>query len=245
MQGQTLTVIVPAFNEEKTIKASLTRLSECLGNSKIEFRIILVIDGSSDDTYKLAKELQLGNLQIIDLPRNKGKGHAVRIGFKAVNSSDFVGFIDADLDIHPQGLLVGLSELQQNPKLSAVVGSKFHPDSSVQYPKLRKLQSQIFRIFVQALFRFDFQDTQTGLKIFERTALEEVLELLSVDGFAFDLEILARLNRNGKRIKEIPVQLDYQFRSTVNIKSAATSFVDVLEVYRKVKSTHFIRSSRV
>jgi hypothetical protein len=101
-----------------------------------------------------------------------------------------------------------------------VVGSKRHPLSEVHYPALRRVYSRIFQFLVRTLFRVDVTDTQTGIKVFRREMLADVLPLLVETGFVFDLELLAVARRRGwRRVIEAPVRVEHRFHSTISSRS--------------------------
>src|SRR5438477_12482206 len=103
----------------------------------------------------------------------------------------------------------------------AVIGSKRHADSKVAYPMFRRLQSALYQMVVRLLFNLNVRDTQTGLKLFRRQVLSEAVPLLAIKRFAFDLELLVVARQLGYRnVCEAPINLDYQFESTVNLGSA-------------------------
>jgi glycosyltransferase involved in cell wall biosynthesis len=230
-----LSIVLPAFKEEKTIAAALTRLDACLKKAKLDYEIILVVDGDVDNTAWIAKSLNIKELRIIVLEQNQGKGAAIRLGVLSSFATNFIGYIDADLDIDPEALLSGIRTLENNSSVDLVVGSKLHPESSVSYPVFRKIQSQIFRYLVEFLFDLGISDTQTGLKIGKANVIREAIPNDRVDGFAFDLALLVSVHTRGKTLSEVPITLNYQFESSVRLGSAFKTLVDTINLYRSLK----------
>ena len=226
-----LSVVVPAFREAKTIQESILRLNEILEKSKKTFEIIVVIDGIVDNTREILDGLNISNLRILSYSRNVGKGFATRMGLEHSVGTEYLAYIDADLDLHPDSILIGLDILDSGRHITGAVGSKLHVNSSVTYPRSRRVQSKLFKAFVQALFQLGLSDTQTGLKIFRTQPLRAAMGNLKSDGFAFDLEILVALKKQRAVFVEIPVILDYQFSSSVTLKGAIASVRDVLSIY--------------
>jgi hypothetical protein len=109
--------------------------------------------------------------------------------------------------------------------VGGAIGSKVHPKSNVEYPLSRRVISSVYKKFVKIGFSLDLNDTQTGLKVFRSEAIDKVLPTLKCNGFEFDLELLCKLARNGFLFIEIPVDLDYKFKSTVNIRTGIKALV--------------------
>jgi hypothetical protein len=151
-----------------------------------------------------------------------------------------VGWLDADLDVDPSVIVAAARKLEAR-ELDAVVGSKRHPDSEVQYPMTRRVLSAGYRTLVRATLRVDVRDTQTGAKVFRREALETVVPLLLIKRYAFDLEVLAVATLFGfDRVEEVPIRLDYRFTGT-GIDSAAVRrmFLDTLAIAYRVRVRHW------
>lgn len=232
-----LTVVLPAYLEEKTIVESVHRLIEVLDGAQINFFLRLIVDGPGDRTAEFAKTINDSRLTIFELERNVGKGRALRTGMSSCNT-EFVGFIDADLDLHPEGLVEAYKTLiASDMTVAGVLGSKVHPDSQVGYPALRRIFSHVYRLFVKAMFSMSIEDTQTGLKVFRQSEIEKVLSSVRCDGFAFDLELLARMSRNGSVFCSVPIELDFQFNSAVNLRSIVKMIRDTLYVAFAIRRT--------
>jgi hypothetical protein len=214
-----LTVVVPFFNPgAATLKAHLTNLVETLQHEDMTFEVIAVSDGSTDGSDRLARELEPLGVRTIELDRNRGKGAALRAGLRE-GQGRYLGFVDADGDIPPEmwHTFVSLLALYN---ADMIVGSKHHALSQLHYPPLRRVYSRVFQVLVHALFRIGVTDTQTGIKVFRRELLEDVLPLLVENGFVFDLELLVVARRRGwRRVLEAPVQIHHRFTSTISLRS--------------------------
>lgn len=226
--AESLSVLIPAFNEELHVREALTRLLPVLDEIGLPYEVLVVSDGSTDRTEAEAQAVDCPRIKVLSYEKRRGKGHAVRYAWERC-SGRYVAFLDADLDLHPEGVR-SLLQLVRETGADAAVGSKTHPDSLVRYPTTRRFQSKVFRAIVRALFRLDVSDTQTGLKVFRRAVLEAVMPLLESDGFALDLELLVFANDDGFRVVEGPIELDYGFAST----TGARAVVDVLREMRHV-----------
>jgi glycosyltransferase involved in cell wall biosynthesis len=235
-----LSVVVPAYKQEKTIVEDIKRIRETLEKIRFDYEIVVVVDGFVDKTYQRAKKLHLKKVKVVGYPTNKGKGYAVRYGMVRTKG-DLVAFIDAGMDIDPNGLAMILEHMEWYGA-DIIVGSKRHPASQVEYPFLRKVYSLGYQILIWFLFGLKVKDTQTGLKIFKREVLEKVLPRLLVKRFAFDVELLAVACRLGfKRIYEAPVKIDtekFKFTSTIKFKTVWEMLIDTLAVFYRL---HILR----
>jgi glycosyltransferase involved in cell wall biosynthesis len=232
MKKKFLTIVMPAHNEAKSIRASVTRLRICL--SEIDFKLVLVDDGSTDDTAQICESLLDQDTELLSYKENLGKGYALKSGLLR-SETEFSAYIDSDLDLHPNGILTGILKLKSNKELALVGGSKFHHQSKVNYPKSRRIFSGAYRALVWILFRLPIRDTQVGLKVYRTKDVRPQLRQVTSRGWAFDLELLARLHLAGARIEEIPVSLDFQFSSSVGIGSGMKAVADTLLIFRQLK----------
>jgi len=210
-----LSIVMPAYKQEKTIARDINNLSSALSSLPYRFEIIIVVDGYLDATFKNAKKVNRDNVIIFGYKENQGKGHAVRYGMLKAKG-DVIGFIDAGMDINAAGISILLDSMIWNDA-DIVVGSKLHPESKrINYPFFRKVLSWGYRTLTHLLFGFSVMDTQVGLKFFKREVVKKVFPKLLVKTFAFDVEILAVANELGyKKICEGPVELNFNGGSSV------------------------------
>lgn len=222
-----LSVIVPAYQAGRTIYVCLELLLASLDRLGRPYEVIVVVDGSTDSTVaEVARHL--ARVRVLSYDRNRGKGFAVRHGL-AHSTGDVVAYIDADMELHPDGLGQLADLLDQG--YDAALGSKRHPDSLVNYPPFRRLQSTAYLGLVHLLFGLALTDTQTGLKVFRGDRVRQALPLLTCDGFAFDLELLVVLRQLGSTFVEGPIELDYQFGTTTSLRAAAAVLRDTLDIW--------------
>lgn len=225
-----MSVIIPAYQEESGIVDALNRLLGVMDKTGRVFEILVVSDGSTDDTARMARSLDRPDVSVYEYPSNRGKGHALAAGVQRTEYP-LVLFIDGDLDLDPS-VIPGYLDLIESGAADGVVGSKVHPDSVVEYPWSRRLLSRVWRWLTRMLLGLDLGDTQTGLKAFRRDPMAEVAAQCDSQGFAFDLELLCRLNDRGAKIVEAPVILDYDFTSTVRLSAAIAALRDLYRVSR-------------
>ncbi|HUP85255.1 MAG TPA: glycosyltransferase [Acidimicrobiales bacterium] len=223
-----VSVITPAYREGARIFESLSLLRSSLDGLALRNEIILVSDGSDDQTVDEAS--RHADVRVLHYPEQRGKGYAIRHGITHAKG-DVIAFIDSDMELHPDGIgrLVELVLAGAD----AAIGSKRHPESKVSYPLFRRIQSRAYQRLVRALFGLELTDTQTGLKAFRASVLREVAASLASDGFAFDLELLVGLKEAGATIVEGPVELDYAFDTTTSLRAVIDVLADTLRIYRR------------
>jgi len=237
-----ISVIIPAYKQEKTIKNDLIRIKHVLDQLRYDYEIILVVDGNADKTLQNAQKMKFNKIIVTGYNTNKGKGHAVRFGM-AKAKGDIIAFIDAGMDINPNGLSM-LMEHFEWYNADIIVGSKLHPVSKVNYPVTRKILSWGYRTLVRLLFGLSVRDTQVGMKFFRKKVLEDVLPRLLVKTYAFDIEIIAVAHYLGyKRIFEAPIELDFTGVSSITSKNFwNTIFLmlrDTVAVFYRLKILHY------
>lgn len=242
MEIKLISVIVPAFQQEKTIETDLQRIYQVLQKIRYQSELICVVDGKADNTYKNALRFskKYPNIKVIGYETNRGKGYAVRFGI-AASKGDIVGFMDAGMDINPNGLALLLEHFEWY-NADIIVGSKRHPASKVDYPWQRRILSMGYQLLVLLLFGLRVRDTQVGMKFFRREVLEKVLPRLLVKRFAFDIEMLTVANYLGyKRIFEAPIDISLRFGGTSTITSqkfvrtVVAMILDTLAVFYRLK----------
>lgn len=201
---------MPAYNEAEYIFSSAKETSKVFTDVDCEHEIIVVDDGSKDDTYEeaLRASLNFDHIRVVRYDPNLGKGFAIAHGFKFV-TGELVAFLDADLDLHPKQLQTFLDYMRENDA-DVVVGSKRHPLSEIDYPFHRRIISGVYYGVAKVLFGLPVKDTQTGLKLFKYEVLERVMPKILVKRYAFDLEILANAHHLGYKIVEAPIILGFR-----------------------------------
>lgn len=236
-----LSVIVPAYNQDKTIVKDIKKMQTVLNDLGYKFEIIVVDDGSQDKTYKEVEKIKLRQIKVLHYDQNQGKGHAVRFGMLQAKGN-IVGFIDAGMDIGLSGFEMLLNHMQWYDA-DIIVGSKLHPVSKVNYPLIRKVLSWGYRLLTRLLFGFKIRDTQVGIKFFRREVVENVFPRLLVKKYAFDVEMLAVSYRLGYiRIFEAPVEIDFSKNTITNVNVWKTIFNmlwDTAAVFYRLKLLHY------
>ena len=213
-----LSVVVPAFNEAQRIAPSLERVLAYLDGQRIDGEVLVVDDGSSDDTAAIAARVLRGRPgRVVRDAENRGKGHAVRRGVLEARGR-WVLMTDADLSspIEEHGK-PALAAREQD--LDIVIGSRGLTGSviEVRQHRVREVMGRTFNLCVRTITGLPFRDTQCGFKLLDRRRTRPLFERMIVDRFAFDAELLFLAMRFGLRVDEVPVVWRNDDRSTVSV----------------------------
>jgi len=233
--GVDLSIVIPAYRQGARIRQDIAGVQAVLASLTPSHELIVVVDGSDDDSLAHALACEADQIRIFGYEVNRGKGYAVRFGFRQA-SGKIIGFIDAGGDIDPVGLVAAVQTLHETGS-DVVVGSKRHQASRVVYPPIRRVYSAVFQLLVRLLFGFSVSDTQTGLKVFRRVAIIEALPHMSIDRFAFDVELLAIIRRVGfRKFAESPVDVNLIFPSSIGgFRPILRMFVDTIATAVRVR----------
>ncbi len=198
------------------------------------FEILIVNDGSTDNTLKVIQDIKDNHksIHVITYPKNKGKGHAVKTGILQSIGSSLV-FIDGDLDIASDAIQNYVNELDN---FDLVIGSKLSQNSEIEIRQSRKILSDMFSGLVRFLTGLKIQDTQVGFKAGNGDNLRKIFKIMSIDGFAFDVELLVIATKLNLKIKEMPVKL--KIMKSFRFNSAVQMFCDVLKIAYDDKILH-------
>ena len=211
-----LSVVVPAYREgagvARTVEQLRLALAEVADSGGLE--VVVVDDGSDDDTAEHARAA--GADQVLVLPANRGKGAAVRAGMLAAHGRA-VAFTDADLSYPPDQLLRLLTEVESG--WDVVVGSRRHVETTtlVRNRRLREVSGRLFNTLTVAVLLGQYRDTQCGLKAFRADAARLLFSHAHVDGFAFDVELFHLAERYRLSLAEVPVELANSTTSSVRV----------------------------
>ncbi len=226
-----LSVVIPAFNESARIVPTLDRVGEYLGGQDFEWEVLVVDDGSSDDTGSLVTAWAEGRENVRLVPRDHfGKGWAVRAGMLEARGA-YRFMCDADLAMPIEWLASFLSKIDAGADI--VIGSREATGARrFDEPWHRHVMGRVFNLVVRALAVKGFQDTQCGFKCFRDEAAVELFSRQRAKGMGFDAEILFLAQKRGYRIDELPVDWYYQTISKVR---------PIADTIGMVKDTFLIR----
>ncbi len=228
------TLVIPMFREASRIGSTLAALATSTLNDPAT-EILLVDDGSDDDTPAIAKAVagELGlSVTVLELGVNDGKGAAVRAGVLAGRGRT-VAFADADLATDTIDIESCFRRVEEGPD-DVVVATRSHPDSTITVaaPRHRVVLGRTYNAFLRRLRLTESLDTQCGLKGFTAEAARTVFTPLRTAGFAFDIEVLARARQAGLAVGEMPIAWGHVEGSRVGMRSGLRSFADAVRVRR-------------
>jgi dolichyl-phosphate beta-glucosyltransferase len=203
-----MSIVIPAFNEEKRIKGSLAESCAYMSDSGMDYEIIIVDDGSSDGTSRIVESMatDFPQVRLVRYKKNRGKGYALRTGV-LVTKGDFVLVMDADLST-PMEELGKLMPYLADGGFEIAIGSRALALSDIirKQPWWRRGMGNMFNKIVRTLVIGGFSDTQCGFKLFAGDVARNLFGEAKIDRFAYDVEILARARKTGCRIKEVPIR---------------------------------------
>jgi len=206
MSMDTLSIVIPAFNEARRLPPTLKALRECLATLPLDTEVVVVDDGSTDDTAGVCKALLQSwpALRVLRYEGNRGKGHAVRYGMLRARGSIRI-LIDADGST-PATELSKLIDPLRAGTADVVIGSRYVGQASPSgQPTWRVLWSRACNGLLQQTLIPDIADPFCGFKGFTAAAASVLFGRSRIDGWAYDLEILAMARRDGSQILEVPV----------------------------------------
>lgn len=231
-----LSVIIPCYNEAQDIKAKSEVLLNKLNSLKIDYELILVNDGSKDNTKEEIATIKGVIPSGYDV--NRGKGGAVKQGILDA-TGDFVLFMDADLstDLSAIDTLLPLLKTEK-----FIIGSRHHKESKIpiKQPLKRRFIGWSCRKLVNSKFHFHYTDTQCGFKCIETEFAKKMVSKQIINGFAFDVEYLYIAKLNNVEVKEIPIIWRDDRGSTVSPLKSSIKFFKDMKLIKKNKKNYLL-----
>ncbi len=226
-----LSIVIPAYNEAKRIGSTLEHILEFMAKKEYDYEIIVVDDGSKDNTCEVVKEKTRDTkARILVNEVNQGKGYTVSRGVLAAEG-EYVLFSDADESTPISELDKLMEAVKQGYDIA--IGSRAVDRSTVEVPQawLRDMMGRTFNLIVRAVVIGGIKDTQCGFKLFRAEAAKKIFPRQRITGFSFDVESLFLARKFGYKIVEIPVRWINSPASTVHpIRDSARMFRDVLRI---------------
>lgn len=225
---ENLSIIIPSYNEEKRISKTISSISNAFSKAEI----IVVSDGSVDNTEKIVRNLMKKNpnLELIEFEERKGKGKAIIEGFKNAKG-EIIGFLDADDAFGMWGIKKLINPLNFEGA-DCVIASKW---KGINFFKLggrssRRFAGRIWNLLIKILFQLNFSDTQGGAKFLRRRVLNDIGTDFFCKGFETDVELLWRIKKKGFRIKEVFVKSSFKRESKFKIRRTIPMFLNILKL---------------
>ncbi|MES2570872.1 MAG: dolichyl-phosphate beta-glucosyltransferase [Verrucomicrobiota bacterium] len=204
-----LSIVIPAWNEEKRLPPALHLLDTFRRTLPFESEVIVVVEPGTDATLAHARAFASAHpgFEILGTPVHRGKGHAVQTGMRHARG-DLLFYMDADLSVPLPEILAFLDYFKAHPEVAILVGNRAHAKSRITRRQafLRRTMGDVFNRILQGWGLVSLHDTQCGFKAFRREAAQAIFARQTVDGFAFDVELLLIARRLGYTIADLPVE---------------------------------------
>ena len=199
-----LSVIIPAYNEEKRILNTIKVIEKVLLKEGEPFEIVAVNDGSTDTTLSVLQNAEISHLVVLSYKKNRGKGGAVAHGVLGAKG-DVIVFTDADLPYPPENIIKAKKLIASG--CDVVLGSRMQNENGQKYPWYRELMSEGFGFFVNLVLQLHEKDTQCGFKAFTKEAAQAIFKRALLTGWGFDVELIFIAKKHGFICKRLPVEL--------------------------------------
>jgi dolichyl-phosphate beta-glucosyltransferase len=224
-----LSVVIPAFNEERRLPGTLGSVVDFLRPRGTSFEVLVVDDGSTDGTASVVRAFADSSVHLVEGKVNRGKGHAVRTGM--LQAAGLIRLMtDADLST-PMTDLPRLEEALDRG-FDIAIGSRALAGSNVEVRQgaFREGMGRVFNLGVRLLLLPDLHDTQCGFKLFTAEAARAAFSGSRLEGFSFDVEALVVARQQGVRIAEVPVTWRNDVATRVGLAKGAQAFADLLRI---------------
>ena len=235
-----VSIVIPAYEEQERLGSSLEKIVTYLRSSSTLAEIIVVDDGSRDETASTAEAFfsRVNDIEskVIRYERNRGKGYAVKIGLQAA-AADVALFTDADLST-PIEEMPKLIDPIRAGEFDVTFGSRALDRSLIgtHQPWRREQGGKVMNLIIRTMSGLSFSDTQCGFKAFEMSKFRPLLDVMTVDRFGFDVEFLFVANYNGLRLKEIPVRWNNVEGSKVSVfRDTRRMFFELSQIRRNAR----------
>lgn len=227
-----LTIMIPAYNEEKNIKSTLLEISEYLKNKSFDCELIIVDDGSGDRTSEFAGSAAslFKRFSLLKNDHNRGKGYSVRRGMLAAKG-EYTLFMDADNSTSIYEFDKFLPYLKEG--YDVVIASRRLKDSLVEEPQpfLRAKMGKFYIFLSKIILKLNLSDFNCGFKVYKMESSRFIFNLQKMDGWSFDVEALFLANKYGLKIKEVPVRWVHKSGSKVRpFKDAMKSLISIFKI---------------
>lgn len=224
-----ISIIIPAYNEEKRIRVSLGMYANYFLTKHPDSELIVICDGD-DSTAEIVKELsrEYNRIFLFEYGERLGKGGGITEGFRKAKGES-IAFVDADVSVSPEDLEKIIKSLDE---VDCAIGSRRMPGSIIgkNQPFKRRITSRGFNMLVNAIFDLNIRDTQCGAKAFRKEVIVSMLPKIRSRGFEFDVELLWHIKKKGFSIREVPIAWQHTENSHFTLRHAPSMFTNLLKI---------------
>lgn len=236
-----LSIIIPCYNEGSKLIDNIKKINNYMSNTKVRgYEILIVNDGSKDNTFEIGKQIEkeYPNVRSLGYEVNRGKGGAVREGILQ-SKGDWVIFMDADLSTDLSAID---KVLQEQKKYDVIIGSRRHKDSNLVKPQNfpRRFIGKTCSVLTNLIIPLHISDTQCGFKAFNGDLARDIVIKQTLNGFAFDVELLYIAKLNHYSIGEIAIIWENDDDSRVSVLNSSINFFMDLFKIRKNKKDYYL-----
>ena len=217
-----LTVVIPAYNEEKRIRKTLEQVGEYFVTQKTNIEVLIVVNNTTDNTVDIIKQLQekYPFIKYTNIHKAIGKGGALSVGFRKA-SGKYVAFMDADGASSVAQLNKLYRKISKNKDIDVVIATRYAKESRINdLPMYRKILSRMFNLVTRVVFTLPYEDTQCGLKIFKKEYAHSMSKMIISKKWTIDLNLLLLSKYLGLNVVSVPIVWSEKGNSTLNVKRA-------------------------
>lgn len=232
-----ISVCIPMYNEAEIIADSVKALSDYLSRTFKNYEIIVSDDGSTDNSTDIVRSLGLPCVKVIGHKENRGKGYAVRSAVLAADG-DIIIFTDADLAYGCEVIGQIVRVFENEPKTEIVIGSRnLGKDGYMGYTFSRRLASKLYLKILSSVGGLKLSDSQAGCKAFSKDIAHDIFKRVTVDGFAFDFEVILLAQKFGYSFTEIPIKVLHHRDSKIRLlKDSVKMLSDLRKIKKRIRS---------
>ena len=227
-------LVLPVYNGENYIEKSIRKLHDWIKqNPDHEYNIVIAINASTDNTLNIAKKLESelpNEIRVMNIPQ-KGRGVAIRTGWENSNA-EICAYMDADLSADLKHITEIIEPIIKN-EAQICCGSRKMQDSSVKTTLMRGVLSWLYNLTLRTTLGLKIADSQCGFKSIRTDAAKKIIPLVESNGWFFDSELLVIAQKNGFKIKAVPVKWIDDVQTTVIVPKIVTEFLKGIKRMRK------------
>lgn len=210
-----ISIIIPTYNSAEILEKNILRITEFFGDNKMEFELVIIVDGSSDESIRILHNLTLkiSQLRIVSYIPNRGKGYAILKGFQ-VSRGQIIAIYDIDMSASLNSLLE-LINIQKNEKYDMVLGSRYLTKKRVNQSRTRRIFGKSYNLIIRFIFLLSIYDTQCGCKVFSERMKNNALSNSYITGFAFDAPMIKEGIKQKYTFLEVPIEWNQEETSFI------------------------------